>query len=268
MLSRLARSVVGALPAGMLRRLGRVQFRVPILRRLSRRLVPRLIDGESTIRHGPARGLRIAAAGAHPGYAFGTSEPSLQQALVELLNPGDVFYDLGANVGFFTLLAARLVGPDGAVIAFEPDPRNAQALRSNIALNGLANVAVVEQGVSETSGSRRLVIAESTASHFSDGAADDETAVVVDVVSLDGFASDAAHRPPTVMKLDIEGEEVHALRGAAHLMARHRPAIICEVHGTEAEVSELLEAAGYRLRTLEAGEQPMPWNAHVLAVPG
>jgi FkbM family methyltransferase len=267
MLTRLARRVVGALPAGALRWLGRAQFKVPALRRLSLRIAPRLIAGESTIRHGPARGLRIDPAGAHPGFVLGTSEPSLQEALVELLGPGDVFYDLGANVGFFTLLAARLVGPQGAVVAFEPDPRNAQTLRSNVAANGLANVAVLQQAVSDTAGRRRLAIAESTASRFADSTTDQET-TFVDVVSLNDFARDSAHRPPTVIKLDIEGAEVHALHGAEQLLARHRPAIICEVHGTDTEVRRLLQAAGYRLRILEEGQQPMPWNVHILAVPG
>lgn len=266
MLSHLARRLAAALPARLLRWLGRAQFRFPALRWVSRRLASRLIAGELTIRHGPARGMRIDPGGAHPGYALGTSEPLLQQALVELLSPGDVFYDLGANVGFFTLLAARLVGRTGTVIAFEPDPRNAEALRSNIALNGLANVAVIERGVSEKVCTRRFAIAESTASHLAYGTADEET-IVIDVINLDGFACDAEHRPPTVIKIDIEGEEVHALRGAEQLMARHRPVIICEVHGTETDVRRLLQNAGYRLRRLDDGDH-MAWNAHILAVPG
>lgn len=267
MLIRLARRVVGALPAGLLRWLGRAQFRLPPLRRLSLRLAPRLMAGESTIRHGPARGLRIDPAGAHPGYAFGTSEQPLQQALVEMLRPGDVFYDVGANVGFFTLLAARLVGPRGAVLAFEPNPRNAEVLRSNVALNGLANVKVFEQAVAETSGRRRFAIAESTASHLADHATDEKT-TVVDIVSLNDLDAVSGHRPPTVIKFDIEGAEVDALHGAAHVIARHRPAIICEVHGTETEVRRFLQAAGYRLWMLEGSEQAVAWTAHILAVPG
>jgi FkbM family methyltransferase len=261
----LARSLAGALPSGILRWLGRVQFKVPALRRLSGRLVPELIAGVSTISHGPARGLRIDAAGAHPGYALGTSEPLLQETVVDLLHTGDVFYDLGANVGFFTLLAAQLVGPDGAVVAFEPDPRNAETLRFNVGLNGFANVAVIELGVSDTTGRRRFVIAESTASHFAESA-DHEMTTLVDVVNLDAFVSRGGHRPPTVLKLDIEGDEAKALRGAEQLIARHRPAIVCEVHGTEGEVRELLHAAGYRLRTLEEGQRSMPWNCHILAM--
>jgi FkbM family methyltransferase len=266
MLIRLARRLVGALPAGLLRWLGRAQFGSSLLRRLSLRLAPLLLAGESTIRHGPARGLRIDPAGAHPGYALGTSEQPLQRLLVDMLGSGDVFYDVGANVGFFTLLAARLVGPRGAVVAFEPDPRNADVLRANVARNGLDNVEVFEQAVADTTSRRSFVIAESTASHLADEDAD-EPATVVDVVSLDDFERVTSKRPPTVVKLDIEGAEVDALRGASRLIARHRPAIICEVHGTEAEVRRLLEAGGYRLRTLEDGESGAAWNPHILALP-
>jgi FkbM family methyltransferase len=267
MLSRLARSLVRLLPAGLLRWLGRVQFRLPALRRLSLRLVPLVMAGESTIRHGPARGLRIDPGGAHPGYALGTSEQVLQQALVELLGPGDVFYDVGANVGFFTLLAARLVGPRGAVLAFEPDPRNAEVLRSNVARNDLENVEVFEQAVADSAGRRTLVLAESTASHLADGGPEDET-TVVDVVTLDDLEGAPGHRPPSAIKLDVEGAEVAALRGAARLIARHRPTIICELHGTERDVRRFFAAAGYRLRTLEGGQRADRWNAHILAVPG
>jgi FkbM family methyltransferase len=267
MLTRLAGRFVGVLPVGLLRWLGRAQFRLPPLRRLSLRLAPRLMAGESTISHGPARGLRIDPAGAHPGYALGTSEKPLQEALVEMLRPGDVFYDVGANVGFFTLLAARLVGPRGAVLAFEPDPRNAEVLRSNVALNGLANVEVFERAVAETTGRRRFAIVESTASHLADHGTDEKT-TVVDVVSLDDLDGASGPRPPTVIKLDIEGAEVDALHGAAHLIARHRPVIICEVHHTETEVRRFLQAAGYRLRTLEESEQAVAWTSHILAVPG
>jgi FkbM family methyltransferase len=266
MLSYLARRLAAALPARLLRWLGRAQFKFPALRWVSRRLASRLIAGESTIRHGPARGMRINPGGAHPGYALGTSEPFLQQALVELLSPGDVFYDLGANVGFFTLLAARLVGRTGTVIAFEPDPRNAEALRSN-SLNGLANVGVIELGVSDQVCTRRFAITESTASHLANGTADEET-IVIEVINLDGFASDAEHRPrPPSSKSTLRERRSMPFVAPSSWMARHRPVIICVVHGTETDVRQLLQNAGYRLRRLDDGDD-MAWNAHILALPG
>ena len=87
------------------------------------------------------------------------------------------------------------------------------------------------------------------------------------MISLDGFASDSGRRPPSVIKIDVEGEEFPARGGADQLIARHHPVIICEVHGTETGVRQRLQNAGYGLRTLEDGDQ-MAWNAHILAVPG
>ena len=71
--------------------------------------------------------------------------------------PGDVFFDLGAYVGPFTLLAARLVGPEGRVVAFEPDPRARAVLERNLAANGVANVTVVPCAVGDRHGKVRFV---------------------------------------------------------------------------------------------------------------
>ena len=93
---------------------------------------------------GPAQGLWLEL---NPrtgqNYLRGGAELTVQKILAERLHPGMVFYDLGANIGLFTLLAARLVGDSGKVFSFEPDPENAARLRRNIQRNGFANVTVV-----------------------------------------------------------------------------------------------------------------------------
>src|SRR4051794_11745594 len=128
------------LPPGVLRWAGRVQFRHPILRRLVSHASP---AGAVTIRHGAAKGVKIHADDrSNVGYALGTTEPQVQDVLGESLNRRDVFYDVGGNVGFFPLIAAKLVGPEGRVVAIEPLPENADALRRNVALNGFENVEV------------------------------------------------------------------------------------------------------------------------------
>jgi FkbM family methyltransferase len=265
MLGSFVRRTVGGLPAPILRWLGRIQFKVPAVRRLGARVAGQFLAQDMTIAHGPAKGMLINVAGAHPGYGLGTSEPVLQQALVQHLAPGAVFYDLGANVGFFTLLAARLVGATGRVVSFEPDPRNANALRRNVALNALENVEVVEQGVSDRTGAVRFTLGPSTGSHFA-RAEDSGENIDVRVTTLDAVLANG-YPPPTLLKMDIEGEEVRALEGAAVLLAQHRPTVICEVHHTEAEVRALLAAAGYRMRLLE-GRSKKTWNVHILAAPG
>ena len=86
---------------------------------------------------GPGRGLRINLHGSAVVFATGMAERPMQEALARELRPGATFFDIGANVGFVTVLAARLVGPGGRVIAFEPVPQNAAAIRENLALNGI-----------------------------------------------------------------------------------------------------------------------------------
>src|SRR5205085_2724142 len=100
-------------------------------------------DNEVTVRRGHLAGLRLGAAGSSAGYLMGSTEPAVQDALVEWLRPGMSFYDVGANVGFFTVLAARLVARSGTVVALEPVARNRAVLERNIALNAFANVTVL-----------------------------------------------------------------------------------------------------------------------------
>ena len=255
-------AIVGLLPPSLLRWVGRVQFRVPLLRRLLGGVAGRFVDAEATIQNGFAKGLKICATGAHPGYVLGTSEPVLQETLARHLRQGDVFYDLGANIGFFTLLASRLVGSGGAVVAFEPDPANRRVLEANVARNGIANVEVVEKAVAGRSGALRFAAVESTRSRF---ARNDEPGIEVPVTTLDDFVAEG-WPVPTLVKLDIEGAEVEALDGARALLTQHRPTIVCEVHDTEAEVRARLEAAGYAVYELEVIDAES-WNPHLLALP-
>ena len=93
---------------------------------------------------------------AHAGLIVrGTLEPPVQEALRRLIAPGAVFYDVGANVGFFTILGARLVGPAGRVVAFEPVPACARAVGRNIELNGFAHAEIREAAVGAAGGRAR-----------------------------------------------------------------------------------------------------------------
>src|SRR4051812_46373785 len=98
------------LPPGVTRAVGRWQFRIPLLRALMLRTNERL-TGEGIIANGIGAGLHFDARGGQPGYLLGTSEIREQTLLTHFLSSGGVFYDIGANVGFFSTLAARVVGP-------------------------------------------------------------------------------------------------------------------------------------------------------------
>jgi FkbM family methyltransferase len=202
----------------------------PRLGHLLRAAAANVASGEGTIASGPAAGLRIDATGRNAGYILGTADFDEQRWLSENLRRGDVFWDLGANIGFFTLLAARLVGEPGEVVAFEPWPDNARQLRRNVELNGFRNVIIEESAVGANTGSQAFAM---PAPGRRDAArlVDDTRpgSLVVQVTTIDDYA---ARRPrtPTVVKIDIEGAEIEALSGAMGLIGSARPIFLVEVH--------------------------------------
>ena len=116
-------------------------------------------------------------------------EPSVQRTLRAIIRPGDVFLDIGANVGFFTILGARLVGDSGSVVAFEPEPRNVAALRDNVALNDFANVTVVAAAVSSSTGTAPLGVPHRATARLLPGDSGDRPALQVATTSIDGYLS-------------------------------------------------------------------------------
>lgn len=203
------------------------------------------------------------------GLARGALEPPVQEALRRRVAPGMTVFDVGANLGFFSLVAGRLVGPAGRVVAFEPVPSSAAAVRANAVLNGFHHVDVVEAAVGAAAerGSL-LVVEEASWSHLAERGRHPSTraTIGVDVVALDELIESGRLPAPDVVKIDVEGSEGDVLRGMARTLARHRPELVIELHGTNAEVAELLEAAGYALENLDGTEPVREAGAvHVLA---
>lgn len=209
---------------------------------------------------------------AHAGLILrGTLEPPVQEALRRLLAPGATFYDVGANVGFFTLLGARLVGPGGRVVAFEPLPAGARAVARNARLNGFAHVQVREQAVGGRGGrARLLVVGERSWSHLDSTGrhADVRDELEVDVVALDELVGGGELPAPDVIKLDVEGAELDALAGMRATLERARPALVCELHDTNAGFCALADELGYAVENLDGPEPVETAGAvHALARP-
>lgn len=197
----------------------------------------------------------------------------MQLALRRCLQPGAVFYDIGANLGFFSLVAAACVGPHGRVYAFEPVPANAATLRRNAALNGFANITVLERAASSTSGTARLqLVADLSWSMLDRNWRHPQTRSVIDVeaVSIDDLVAASDASPPDVVKLDVEGWELDVIAGMRATIARHKPTIICELHGTASEFFALVRAAGYSAEVLGVATTPDDGGeiVHAIATPG
>lgn len=211
---------------------------------------------------GAGRGLRVSVGESTLLRLVSRVEPTVEDAILARLGRGDVVWDVGANIGWFSLLAARRVGPEGRVTAFEPNQRNAEQVRRNATRNDLT-IEVVEAAVSGEAGWARFDAGSSLM-----GRLRDDGTLRVPTVTLDGWA--ASHAAPTFIKLDIEGAEVGALQGATRLLSEAHPTILCECHATQVEVDAILWAAGYRVTPVEMPGVPVdqaPWWVHLLAEP-
>jgi FkbM family methyltransferase len=213
------------------------------------------------ILQGPLRGRRWIVGSATHGCWLGSYEFETQRAFSRLVRRGDVVYDLGANVGFYTLLGARSAGGESPVYSFEPLPRNLEFLRKHVAMNGLRNCFVIDAAVADFDGEMRFTSSEApTTAHLVDSGD-----VAVRVVALDSLVEGGEIRPPGVMKVDVECSEVKALRGAERTIERYRPRILLATHNRELHVEcvELLEGVGYRIELLAeltmAGTELIAW---------
>jgi FkbM family methyltransferase len=224
-----------------------------------------------TIPFGQCAGLRFNAAGSAPSFALGTSEPEVQAALAGILTPGRIFFDIGANVGFYTVLGAKRVGSDGHVYAFEPLPANVAALNRNLELSGLTGVTVIPHAVADRGGPMWLVVArESFWGRLSTLPPPRNAIGTIPVlcVSIDEIVSTGDVAPPDVVKIDVEGAELDVLRGMAQTLRTSRPVIVCELHGTWSEVTGLLEAANYQVRPLVRTRGKRRRSRHLIATFG
>jgi FkbM family methyltransferase len=150
-------------------------------------------------------------------YYFGLWEPPLTQFLSRRLQPGDVFVDVGANIGYFSLLAAKLVGDEGGVVAIEPSPTVHAALEDNLRLNGVCNVRAVRSGASDRRRTLALYLGPednlggtTTSQGVTEGARFECEIEVLPLVDL--LAKDELERA-RVIKIDVEGMEWEVMGG-------------------------------------------------------
>ncbi len=229
------------------------------LDRVARRAFARLTGAgrRAVIADGPLAGLALVA-GEHVSHAHlsGTYERDVQEAVDRLVRPGDVCYDLGASIGYLTLLMARRARE---VFAFEPAPHAAAEIRKHCAANGFANVRVVEQPVSDVRKSVRFAVTD--VAYGSSIAGQEESrwpTLEFVTTTLDEFARD--HPAPDFIKMDVEGEEGRALDGAGALLALGRTTFCIELHGLAVarEVVAALDAHGYTAETLDGRPFELP----------
>ena len=213
-------------------------------------------------------------------YWLGTYEPELQAALRELIQPGAVIYDVGANIGYVSLLLAKAAGQTGKVYAFEALPENAERWRKNIGLNGMEErLDLFEGAVTQATGPVRFLVHASGGMGKAAGSAGRQdqypSEVSVPGISLDDFVFGQGNPPPQVVKMDIEGGEVLALPGMRRVLAEARPLMLMELHGPESSrlAWDRLTEAGYHICWMRQGYPEIPsleamgWKAYIVAKP-
>lgn len=247
--------------------------------RITRRLLDRVLwhGTKRTVLRGPAAGLRVATRGASADYAEGTNEGPVQQAMTQLLRPGDTFVDIGANIGFFSLLAARLVGSRGRVVAFEAVPGTAAILLENALDNDMEHIHVRSEAVGAEPGHAPLrVTSHPGGATLSDDADASEITETLDVpvVSLDSLRASGTLPEPDVVKIDVEGHEEAVLAGMDLLLRDRSPVLLVELDAANADAlahkRQLLEARlrdlGYRCEVLAPSYEDTDWEVmHLVA---
>ena len=217
---------------------GLAQLKRLIERRFLRK-VPVWLRIQSGLSQGMWMQLRL------PGEAIiwrGEHEPAVQNAILAVVRPGAVVYDIGAHLGTMALGAARLVGDSGRVVAFDGDPENIARLRDHTARNGLGDrlrvvhAAVWSRTAIDGIGFRRGATAKSQGGVQADGkrpVLGSGEVINVRAVTLDDIIG-AGIPPPQLVKIDVEGGEYEVLRGGQRLFAKQRPLVIVEVHHQQA----------------------------------
>jgi len=185
-------------------------------------------------------------------------EPELAY-LEEVLSPGKVFFDVGANIGIYTLVASRIVGETGRVVAFEPSIQSFPGLQRNVTLNRLTNVTAFRIALSEKAGRARLYHAPDPVGNSvcGDPAWGAETEEIT-LETLDRMIEQDSIHNVDVIKIDAEGAEELVLRGGKKVLTTMRPVVIFEVNleacarfGLSPNgARELLENLGYEFRIL------------------
>jgi len=214
---------------------------------------------------GPLRGHWWITGSSNHGCWLGSYEYAKQRLFARMIRTGDVVFDIGANVGFYTLLAAARVMPRGKVVAFEPLGQNARFIHRHLRINNIDRVQVIEAAVGETNGTVRFKRHASSAM----GRVSEDGSLVVEQVSLDELCDARTIPDPTLIKIDVEGGELSVLRGAARMLQRARPSIFLATHGAQIhrDCCDFLRSGGYSLRAIDESITSVDTTDEILASP-
>jgi len=204
------------------------------------------------------------------GTRFSSHESKILPLLQEIIKPGDVIYDVGANLGFYTIRFGRLTGPTGRVYAVEANPLCAYFLRANLGLNNVRNAEILPVALLDSARSCAFTVnyhhsgigLTSAAPTYSLKAGHE---ITVHTTSLDDLLEAHGLLKPNVVKVDIEGAEAWALRGMRRTLSESKPRMLLEFHGKVAATQALDVLKEYPYRFKETGSLKEFENAETLS---
>jgi FkbM family methyltransferase len=198
----------------------------------------------------------LAGEGGGATVYFDMVEPLQTQSFIKIIKPGDIIFDVGANVGYYTALGSKLTGAQGKVYSFEPSIRNISYLYRHVEINKLNNVTIIPSACSDSPSILNFIESSNTATGRLENSEISGTSgtkvTIIPTVTLDAIA-DKIKKLPNVLKIDVEGAEVAVLKGAEKIISVAKPAIFLSVHSEKLRTTCLtyLRTFGYEFEPLQ-----------------
>ena len=239
-----------------------------MIKKISQFIASKLVPAFSyPILKGPLKGMKIihGSLGGPSGGAsvyFDLIEKKQTSEFIKQTKKGDIVFDIGANVGYYTILASKIVGENGKIFSFEPVVRNLSYLYRHIKLNGLNNVVILPLACAEESTLKKFSFGRTIAEghlleNNSQNSFDFLSYTYVHTIKIDDFCNYSGIAPD-VLKIDVEGAELHVLKGAQQILHKSRPKIFLSIHSEmlEKECIEFLKNMGYHTVLIDEKERP------------
>ncbi len=200
------------------------------------------------------------------GYFFlGESNPMETRVLRRVLRIGDIFLDVGAHIGWYSLSARQIVGPAGKVIAFEPNPSCVSELKQNIILNSLHSIKIEKIAIADKNKKSDFWLGDDMAGSLIKESAQELThysvkKILVTVKTLDTYCREHKIENIRLLKIDVEGAEEKVIQGAMRMLRKYHPCLILEIYSdtlksrrTRMKMLRSLMKIGYKLYVFTSG---------------
>ncbi len=266
----LAKAIITSVPAPVRKFVYRIPYVESWLKQKFAHLLSTKREEWFEFKTGPRQGMKMKLRLPEENEFFlETHDPQITRLLCDLLFPSQVFLDVGAHIGYYTLLASRLIGSGGKVFAIDPSPDTVNRLREHVMFNGCQNVQVLEVAAASRDEAQQLIeYAASTLNRVEMGKGEiplpheswsPRSQRSVAGRTLDSLLEDNQISPPNFVKIDVEGLEVEVVEGMGKMLDEHKPKLLIEFHHGRAvqEIPRLLEKQDYHAYRID-GDGPVP----------